>query len=185
LFFHPFLLDINRGSKTVHREIFFFKMTELVNPEPKVFTTGGSRTRAEEELLQERDDDVADPIDALEVYDLIKNIMDPEHPNTLEELRVVNADDIIVDEVHTRTVHVQFTPTVPHCSMTTLIGLCIRVKLERCLSKSLKVKVSVAPGTHYQEAQVNKQLADKERVAAALESRNLMDLVSRCINEYD
>ena len=35
------------------------------------------------------DDDVADPFDAREVFDLIRDINDPEHPHTLEELNVV------------------------------------------------------------------------------------------------
>jgi hypothetical protein len=34
---------------------------------------------------------------------------------------------------------VQFTPTVQHCSMATLIGLCIRVKLLRALPQRFKV----------------------------------------------
>lgn len=34
---------------------------------------------------------------------------------------------------------VQFTPTVEHCSMATLIGLCIRVKLLRALPPRFKV----------------------------------------------
>jgi hypothetical protein len=35
---------------------------------------------------------------------------------------------------------VQFTPTVQHCSMATLIGLCIRVKLLRALPQRFKVR---------------------------------------------
>jgi len=34
---------------------------------------------------------------------------------------------------------VEFTPTIPHCSMATLIGLCIRVKLFRVLPSRFKV----------------------------------------------
>lgn len=37
------------------------------------------------------------------------------------------------------TVAVEFTPTVEHCSMATLIGLCIRVKLLRVLPPRFKV----------------------------------------------
>ena len=32
----------------------------------------------------------------------------------------------------------QFTPTVQHCSMATLIGLCLRVKLMRALPPRFK-----------------------------------------------
>jgi metal-sulfur cluster biosynthetic enzyme len=51
--------------------------------------------------------------------DLIRSISDPEHPNTLEELRVVSAPQILVKDNH---VTVEFTPTVPHCGLSTLIG---------------------------------------------------------------
>jgi len=34
---------------------------------------------------------------------------------------------------------IEFTPTIPHCSMATLIGLCIRVKLLRTLPSRFKV----------------------------------------------
>jgi hypothetical protein len=66
--------------------------------------------------------------------DLIRSISDPEHPNTLEELRVVSAPQILVKDNH---VTVEFTPTVPHCGMSTLIGRYIFVficnKVERTI----------------------------------------------------
>ncbi|KAL2234633.1 UNVERIFIED_CONTAM: Vacuolar protein sorting-associated protein 25, partial [Sesamum indicum] len=43
------------------------------------------------------------------------------------------------------------------------------------------VDIRVAPGTHATEAAVNKQLNDKERVAAALENPNLVDMVDECL----
>lgn len=39
------------------------------------------------------------------------------------------------------TVDIEFTPTIPHCSMATLIGLSIKVKLLRCLPNRFKVCV--------------------------------------------
>ena len=54
------------------------------------------------------------------------------------------------------------------------IGLSIRVKLLRSLPPRFKVDVTIAPGTHASETAVNKQLADKERVAAALENAHLL-----------
>lgn len=61
--------------------------------------------------------------------DLIRNINDPEHPLALEELNVVQAEHIFVNNVE-RHIVVLFTPTIPHCSMATLIGLCIKIKLQ-------------------------------------------------------
>lgn len=37
------------------------------------------------------------------------------------------------------TIKVYFTPTIPHCSMATLIGLSLRVKLQRSLPPRFKV----------------------------------------------
>jgi hypothetical protein len=52
--------------------------------------------------------------------DLLRSITDPEHPVSLEQLRVVNPDDI---KVSGNRVLVYLTPTIPHCSMSTLIGM--------------------------------------------------------------
>ena len=70
-------------------------------------------------------------------------------------------------------------------SMATLIGLCLRVKLLRSLPKRFKVRISIAAGTHASEVDINKQLDDKERVAAALENHTLLDVVNKCIIEPD
>lgn len=43
------------------------------------------------------------------------------------------------------TVAVEFTPTIPHCSMATLIGLSIKVKLIRSLPERFKVSNQIAP----------------------------------------
>lgn len=69
-----------------------------------------------------------------------------------------------------------------HCSMATLIGLCVRVQLLRALPPRFKVDVLVSPGAHSSEHAVNKQLNDKERVAAALENPGLLDKVNLCLS---
>ena len=79
----------------------------------------------------------------------------------------------------------QFTPTVPHCTMSTLIGLCIRVAVMRKLAGSdsgYKLDVRVTKGSHNQEDALNRQLNDKERVSAALEKRNLVQMVDQCLD---
>lgn len=112
--------------------------------------------------------------------DLIRVINDPEHPLTLEELHVVEENLIALDNA-TNEIKINFTPTIPHCSMATLIGLSIRVKLLRALPPRFKVTVEITPGTHASELAVNKQLADKERVAAALENKHLIEVINQCI----
>ena len=61
------------------------------------------------------------------------------------------------------------------------------VRIEICVTERLstQVDISVAPGAHATEAAVNKQLADKERVAAALENPNLLAMVNRCLASAD
>lgn len=72
---------------------------------------------------------------------------------------------------------VELTPTVTHCSLATVIGLGVRVRLEQALPPSYRVEVKIKKDTHTNAEEVNKQLADKERVAAALENSNLMGIL--------
>ena len=74
---------------------------------------------------------------------------------------------------------VELTPTVTHCSLATVIGLGVRVRLEQALPPSYRVEVKIKKDTHSQAEEVNKQLADKERVAAALENANLMSILRK------
>ncbi|KNH03800.1 MIP18 family protein [Perkinsela sp. CCAP 1560/4] len=162
---------------------------ELVNANPLIHTVKKiERSDANLSLTQIVALPVCDPIDSLEVYELLKDIKDPEHPNTLEELGVIDVKNIGIESIPvcgkcTLTyVVITFTPTVPHCSMAALIGLCIRVKLMRTLPRCLKIKIYITEGTHNQEESVNKQLNDKERVAAALENPNLLRLINSCLS---
>jgi metal-sulfur cluster biosynthetic enzyme len=126
------------------------------------------------------DDPAREPIDPREVFDHVRAIADPEHPYSLEQLGVVSEGAIAVDDA-AGAVALEFTPTVAHCSMATLIGLCLRVRLAQALPRRFKVDVTIAAGKHSQEDDVNRQLADKERVAAALENPGLRSLVAKCL----
>ncbi|EDQ91168.1 uncharacterized protein MONBRDRAFT_14898 [Monosiga brevicollis MX1] len=152
----------------------------LENAAPRVYGKVQERVTLDNDF----DDDVIDPFDSREIFDLVRHINDPEHPLTLEELNVVRLDQILVDDAQ-NYVRVQFTPTIPHCSMASLIGLCLRVRLLRALPPRFKVDVEIFPGTHATEASINKQLADKERVAAALENPNLKTVVNECLQLDD
>ncbi|KAL7731949.1 hypothetical protein ACLKA6_016998 [Drosophila palustris] len=150
--------------------------TEIENINPSVY----GKIKEREITANDEDESVADPFDKREIFDLIRNINDPEHPLTLEELHVVQEELISISDKQNK-VHINFTPTIPHCSMATLIGLSIRVKLLRSLPPRFKVTVEITPGTHASEFAVNKQLADKERVAAALENKHLAEVINQCI----
>ncbi|BFZ53347.1 hypothetical protein PYCC9005_000370 [Savitreella phatthalungensis] len=124
--------------------------------------------------------DIPEPIDAQEVYDLLADINDPEHPLTLAQLAVVNVDDISINKdakTGIETVTVDITPTIPHCSMATLIGLCVRVRLQRSLPARYRCNIKIKEGMHQSEQAVNRQLADKERVAAACENEQLLGVL--------
>jgi metal-sulfur cluster biosynthetic enzyme len=153
-------------------------MSGLINENPTVYAVS-----PEEDLnynLDYDDEDEREPFTADEVFHYIRKLNDPEHPLTLEQLNVVCAEHIYVKDEENK-IFIQFTPTIPHCSMATLIGLCIRVKLLRSLPSRFKVQIEIYPGTHNSEIAVNKQLNDKERVAAALENTHLLDIVNKCI----
>ena len=159
---------------------------ELDNAAPTVYSSQVA-SRAYAVSAQELDGADASPIDALEVFEHIRHLNDPEHPLTLEQLNVVSLGLISVTDggAQQSTVDVRFTPTIPHCSMATLIGLSIRVKLLRALPPRFKTRVSITPGTHAQEHSINRQLQDKERVAAALENGTLAGVLAQCFKGSD
>ncbi|KAG8924070.1 hypothetical protein FRC01_011985, partial [Tulasnella sp. 417] len=126
----------------------------------------------------EEDDDES-PIDAQEVFDLLRSINDPEHPLTLEELKVISRDQVTVEG---NRVTVEFTPTTPACGMANVIGLAIMVRLYRSLPQRYKVRISMTPGSHQHVEQVTKQLNDKERVAAAMEVDAIMESINNCLS---
>lgn len=123
-------------------------------------------------------------VDAAEVFELVRSIEDPEHPHSLEQLHVLCLEDIELNAAR-RTVTVEFTPTVPNCSSAALIGLMIAAKLQRCLHPALRPRVRVKAGTHELEEAINKQLADKERVAAAFENEDIARTIGGKLRRAD
>ncbi|KAB2606361.1 MIP18 family protein [Pyrus ussuriensis x Pyrus communis] len=165
-------------------------VSELINANPVIYERKERRVRSVPSAAA--DEYAVEAIDQQEIFDILSvriylylcillDIKDPEHPYSLEELKVITEDAIEVDD-GCGYVRVTFTPTVEHCSMATVIGLCLRVKLLRSLPSRYKVDIRVAPGSHATEAAVNKQLNDKERVAAALENPGLVDMVDECLS---
>ena len=103
---------------------------------------------------------------------------------TLEELMVVSAPQCSVSNETNRVV-IEFTPTVPHCGMSTVIGmlyfiqyvrdssiaagLTLRVRLLRALPDRFKVDVRVKPGSHQSEnecafLEMSQQSTDNSRL---------------------
>lgn len=129
---------------------------------------------------------------ANDVFELIRDIIDPEHPVTLEKLGVVTPAGIEVfedtcegTEVYcngtVKVIRVSFKPTIHHCSMANLIGLSIKIQLLKYVSPEYLIQVSVLRDGHVQEKELNKQLNDKDRVNAAMESESVMTLVNEIL----
>ena len=155
----------------------------IINKTPHQYSIEFLKQREKEE----NDDNIEDPIDKYEIYNLIKNIKDPEHPLTLEEINVVNEDDIEIDN-NKKYIKIYYTPTIPNCSLSSLIGLSIKAKLINNVDKRYKIDVLIKPGTQDLEDDINKQLSDKERVLTAIESDNMNALLSKIIkndNEFE
>ena len=115
---------------------------------------------------------------------LIRIIRDPEHPYTLSQLRVVSPK-LVKFLSASSTLLVQFKPTVPTCSLTSLIGLCIRERILQnfVVDPAWKLLVISVEGSHEKSEEINKQLCDKERVAAAMENENVVLLIRNCIED--
>ncbi|KAL9107278.1 MAG: hypothetical protein Q9227_007820 [Pyrenula ochraceoflavens] len=140
------------------------------------------------EPSSDSDSEAPEEIDEQEIYDLISTISDPEHPITLGSLAVVSLPDISITPTlphrptsPLRTVTVLITPTITHCSLATVIGLGVRVRLEQSLPPRFRVDVKIKEGTHSTAEEVSKQLGDKERVCAALENGTLAGVVGKML----
>ncbi|KIP02638.1 hypothetical protein PHLGIDRAFT_20430 [Phlebiopsis gigantea 11061_1 CR5-6] len=171
---------------------------EVFNPNPTVFAPTKSHRVAQfakphslwlndadsdQEGEYEDESNEVEAIDQDEIFELIRSISDPEHRSmSLEQLAVVSAPQITFDLKFPDRVTVEFTPTVPHCGMSTFIGLSIRVRLLRSLPERYKIDIKVKPGSHQSEHALNKQLNDKERVAAALENPALLEVLEQCLS---
>ncbi|KAI8689105.1 FeS-assembly-P domain-containing protein [Fusarium keratoplasticum] len=176
-----------RGPESKYDELIFAKPSYLSSP----FCGQGLATWPRGNDWQ--DEFAPEAIDEQEIYGkryLISTISDPEHPVSLGQLSVINLSDIhitpspslgVPDANTIVQVAVEITPTITHCSLATVIGLGVRVRLEQALPPNYRVDVTCKENSHNQDDQVNKQLGDKERVAAALENDTLKGVLDKML----
>ena len=65
----------------------------------------------QDDLNYNYSDEIVDELDELEIFNLIRNINDPEHPLTLQQLNVIQPHQISIQKT---IITVYFTPTIPH-----------------------------------------------------------------------
>ena len=132
----------------------------------------------------ENDDNIEDEIDKYEIFEIIRNITDPEHPYNLEELNIVSLEDIIVDNKN-RLIIVYFTPTIENCGFASFIGLSIKKKLLNFISHKYNIDVLIKEPKNENDKNLNKQMNDKERLEASNLNKNLVNLYSMVAIDSD
>ncbi|KAI9806901.1 MAG: hypothetical protein M1833_002559 [Piccolia ochrophora] len=175
-------LPTRRGRPSSEKSNEAGSLLAAVTPAPGQSLDPFESNASSPSLDSDSDDNSIEGIDEQEIYDLISTISDPEHPLTLGSLAVVSLPDISIHPHHPyTTVTVLVTPTITHCSLATVIGLGVRVRLEQSLPPRFRVDVRIKEGSHTTAEQVSKQLNDKERVAAALENDTLRGVLNKML----
>ncbi|KAG9146066.1 hypothetical protein Leryth_016616 [Lithospermum erythrorhizon] len=105
----------------------------LINANPVV--------HAKKERVARTQDHHHHAVDPLDIKHFVRDIKDPEHPYSLEQLSVLSEESVTVNEKLGRIL-ITFRPTIQHCSMATVIGLCLREKLKNHFPPHFKVSTN-------------------------------------------
>ena len=159
-------------------------MKQNLNPLIKTNLYKYKKNFLKERQKLENDNKIEDEIDNYEIFDLIRNINDPEHPYNLEELNIISLDDILVDNIN-RIIKVYFTPTIDNCGFASLIGLSIKKKLLNFISPRYNIDVFIKEPKNESDKNINKQMNDKERLEASNLNKNLVNLYSMVAIDSD
>jgi len=65
----------------------------------------------------------------------------------------INLQVITQRDLKLYIVKIEFNPTVPHCSLATLIGLSIRIKVIRSILDNIKLDIYIKEGAHTTEGE--------------------------------
>ncbi|KAG6477911.1 hypothetical protein ZIOFF_061343 [Zingiber officinale] len=162
----------------------------LINANPVVYQKKERRPRG---LAAVTDEYAEEPIDLLEIFDHVRDIKDPEHPYSLEELKVVTEESI---EVNDKESHVRQGHFYTHDRALQYGHYYWTLLASKAYAQSSFSLQGGHPGGSWNAcnrsrgyntilflllAHLNKQLNDKERVAAALENPNLQEMVDSCL----
>lgn len=151
----------------------------------------------EERIELQFSDGLLREINKASIFEIIRDIQDPEHPYTLERLGVVKSAYIDVGKVTPqgpevkykglplKFINVSFRPTIPHCSMAGIIGLAIKYQISKCVCVDYWVSVFLLEDTHVNWKALNKQLNDKDRVMAAFENEEMVEMLDSIVPVLD
>lgn len=111
------------------------------------------------------------------VMETLKKVNDPEHPMSVVDLKIVEPEDVTIDN---EKVKIQFKPTSPYCPMGGVIGVLIKHALEKKFNGEFDV--SVKAGTHMQEDMLNEVLRNKEKYGEILKKMEDSGILKSCIS---
>ena len=115
-------------------------------------------------------------MDKQTILDHLRNVLDPEHPISIVDLKIVTEDDITITNGN---ILIKFKPTSPFCPMGAVIGLVIKKAITDVTGK--KVKVEVREGTHVREEYVNNLINDEENYNTTIKKLEQSGLLARCL----
>jgi hypothetical protein len=96
-------------------------------------------------------------------------------PNGVDDNDGVNAGFVGGVPTEHEVVEVEFKPTVPHCSLATLIGLCIRTKILLTIPHA-KLTIRIKEGAHQTADQSQLIISARKPIAASLRLRAVSQL---------
>lgn len=113
-----------------------------------------------------------------DILALLNKVYDPEIPNSVVELNIVNEQSITIEN---EKIKIEFTPTTPYCPMGGAIGFLIKYAIEEKLGKKIEIKVK--KGTHIQEEMLNKMLLDEKKYKDTIKQFKENGLLESCIQD--
>ncbi|CAG9324457.1 unnamed protein product [Blepharisma stoltei] len=116
----------------------------------------------------------------MRAIDAIGSIKDPDHTESLRELGVVSEEEIQVEEISGGySALIRWKPNCYTCPHASNMALCMRYKLQEAFNnnENIKIDILLKDDGHSTKYDIDKQVNDKERVAAALEKKEVVDMI--------
>lgn len=131
------------------------------------------------------------------IYNNLAEIIDPEYPISLSDLRILKLEGIFVyNQIPSfLTIYtVSFFPTYGQCKLAPLVGISLnmflhnRLTLKKLVKTSQKnwltvFKTNLDNKYHTTGKNISKQLSDTERLSAAFENNYIRHSVLKCIRK--